>query len=946
MKCQKLFIAGETPAGAAIPENSSSPKANGHAPHAAASALSPTPDTVELPSAASGEIHSAAVPSENSTVPMDASPAQTLENCSAQLEGAAQQGLPLDAAITSKNKSKRHPAVIARAPAEDAPALAKGAPETQEMPQPADDVLALADQVPDQMATLDASIAVEPTQPKKPAPPAKKPVKKQVAATAASNGITLEPMAAPRRPAPVAAPFAAPRSGASEFKSSGGKVLVVVGVLVVGFVVVALAGAAVGLAAILGAFSTSNSDKLADRDTTKRPAITASGAQEKKTTPAENSGPAVTPGNEVPATTKSSSGRSPIVVYKVLGSLWSCLPPVPPLDQEQTGPQKLASSQEPSGTQKSPSNPATTDLQPGKTPSGTNPKTAETPPDTPAPLPPSLELPAKKKPTPKVEQPKADPPKKVEVVKNTPPDPAPAVPPNMELPTIKKKKIIVKSDDKYRTTLSAANQKKVNDAIDQGVAYLRQTQNQDGSWGPIEKNFQFKVGYTALAGLVLLECGAKSDDPAVQKAARAVRFLSGNLNHTYQLSLAILFLDKLGEKNDQGTIRKLALRLIAGQNSEGGWTYNCPLLNSRENFELITFLQKTRMPHLRTALTKDGFSLSTPLAKEGGNRIETPAPKPSGNSGQAPIGPENINPKTKGGLALPFPQGNDPPKEEKPSEEKPKAKTKPQPPAQPPAMTTPFPIHLLSESIRKLAIVQRQQAQPQPFMKQPGGAKRPALRRAGGDNSNTQFAMIALWTARKYGIPMERTLDLIEQRFQTSQNPDGSWNYVYMTAGGTPQMTCVGLIGLAIGHGSHRETYMGLQGFMGKAERDPQIQNGLKHLGLSVGNPPMDWNQPTGQVNLYYLWSLERTAMLYNLKTVGGKDWYGWAAQMLVKNQNADGSWARGGYHGSSESLDTCLALLILRRANLVEDLTESLRLYIPIVDPDAAPDGEGRNQK
>src|SRR5262249_51435012 len=69
----------------------------------------------------------------------------------------------------------------------------------------------------------------------------------------------------------------------------------------------------------------------------------------------------------------------------------------------------------------------------------------------------------------------------------------------------------------------------------------------------------------------------------------------------------------------------------------------------------------------------------------------------------------------------------------------------------------------------------------------------------------------------------------------------------------------------------------------------------------------------------------ERVAVLYNLKSIGGKDWYRWAAQMLVGSQQPRGNWQDGGYHGAHPTLDTCLALLVLKRANLVEDLGKRL---------------------
>src|SRR5262249_12550674 len=97
--------------------------------------------------------------------------------------------------------------------------------------------------------------------------------------------------------------------------------------------------------------------------------------------------------------------------------------------------------------------------------------------------------------------------------------------------------------------LSKEEQEKVNKAIDKGVAYLKKEQLANGSWG-----HSHVVGYTALPGLVLLECGVKPDDPAIRKAAKAVREAVPKLTATYELGLAILFLDRLGDKQDDPLI--------------------------------------------------------------------------------------------------------------------------------------------------------------------------------------------------------------------------------------------------------------------------------------------------------------------------------------------------------------------------------------------------------
>jgi hypothetical protein len=191
------------------------------------------------------------------------------------------------------------------------------------------------------------------------------------------------------------------------------------------------------------------------------------------------------------------------------------------------------------------------------------------------------------------------------------------------------------------------------------------------------------------------------------------------------------------------------------------------------------------------------------------------------------------------------------------------------------------------------------------------------------DNSNTQFALLAVWAARRHGVPATRTLNLITRRFLTSQNGDGSWGYLYKLGGGEaerPAMTCVGLLGLAVGYGLAHEAGEAPRGVV----QDPRIVGGFAALSKNVG-------QPSGRMeklpmkNLYFLWSVERVGVLYNVGTIGGKDWYRWGAEILVANQKQAGNWEGGGYHGADATIDTCLALLFLKRANLATDLATRL---------------------
>ncbi len=93
--------------------------------------------------------------------------------------------------------------------------------------------------------------------------------------------------------------------------------------------------------------------------------------------------------------------------------------------------------------------------------------------------------------------------------------------------------------------LTAAEQEAINRSIDRGVKFLQAFQGPLGTWAPAKENHH--VGYAAMPGLTLLACGVPASDPGLKRTAKYVRKLGIQSEHTYEVALSILFLDRLGD---------------------------------------------------------------------------------------------------------------------------------------------------------------------------------------------------------------------------------------------------------------------------------------------------------------------------------------------------------------------------------------------------------------
>ncbi len=217
------------------------------------------------------------------------------------------------------------------------------------------------------------------------------------------------------------------------------------------------------------------------------------------------------------------------------------------------------------------------------------------------------------------------------------------------------------------------------------------------------------------------------------------------------------------------------------------------------------------------------------------------------------------------------------------------------------------------------------------------------------DNSNTQFATLALWVGRRYGVPTQAALLRVDRYFRSNQADDGGWGYgprlgPQMPRGPfqpppppgavsmdpTPTMTCAGLLGLVCGHGASLDNKKA-RNVKVDVSKDARLKAGLKALSAAVGKP-VGWDgngdkpaaipEASGKA-YYFFWSLERIAVILGLETIDRKDWYNWGAEILLGNQRPGGLWI--GEYGDCGA-DTCFALLFLKKVDLAHDLTAGLK--------------------
>lgn len=190
---------------------------------------------------------------------------------------------------------------------------------------------------------------------------------------------------------------------------------------------------------------------------------------------------------------------------------------------------------------------------------------------------------------------------------------------------------------------------------------------------------------------------------------------------------------------------------------------------------------------------------------------------------------------------------------------------------------------------------------------------------SGGDNSNAQFAVLALYDAQRVGAKVSRdTWRLALDYWQRTQNADGSWGYLPGEPG-TGSMTCAGISGLVICMAALESGDAAVDN--GRVvccrphQDDHKLDMGLEWLAsrFSVTRNPHGGVGPAALY--YYLYGLERVGRLTARRFIGEHDWYREGAEFLVQQQDSLSHYWKGTWHAEQvETISTSMSLLFLAK--------------------------------
>lgn len=189
-----------------------------------------------------------------------------------------------------------------------------------------------------------------------------------------------------------------------------------------------------------------------------------------------------------------------------------------------------------------------------------------------------------------------------------------------------------------------------------------------------------------------------------------------------------------------------------------------------------------------------------------------------------------------------------------------------------------------------------------------------------GDNSNSQFALLALFEAEQAGVRVDPQIwRRAKAYWESRQNPDGSWGYQAAGSPGTGSMTSAGIASMVIANDRVGPVDARIEGdrieccARGEGGND-SVARGLEWMGkfFSVTTNP---GSPRRLWHYYYMYGMERVGRMTAHRFIGGHDWYREGADYLVRQQDKlSGYWRGAGPAEDEPEIGTALALLFLSK--------------------------------
>ncbi|MGI9427048.1 MAG: DUF4159 domain-containing protein [Bythopirellula sp.] len=191
----------------------------------------------------------------------------------------------------------------------------------------------------------------------------------------------------------------------------------------------------------------------------------------------------------------------------------------------------------------------------------------------------------------------------------------------------------------------------------------------------------------------------------------------------------------------------------------------------------------------------------------------------------------------------------------------------------------------------------------------------------GGDNSNSQFAVLALHEAERAGARVKpETWEKAAAYWKSCQNPGGSWGYQKGWDVGLGSMTCAGIAATVICDGRvdnpNAKIEDGLVQCCQPQADDDSLERALTWLGNNFSVRRNPGRRGAGSTwHYYYLYGLERVGRLTARRLIGEHDWYREGAEYLISQQDPfSHHWVGQGHAEDRPHIATSLALLFLSK--------------------------------